>query len=546
MKDFYLLISLAFLPLVTYSQVDVTIAYDPSINLHLGYCLDYDKIFESKQECFTKSEKEWIDGGAVKTVVSTLFITSHKDLSSNFNLSFLSDIKASLSLADGLGAGGSTSFNFSLNKYFRNISNSIYFVVKAETSHGRIKSKNLNLQPAFQKMLDDGDYSTFISRCGSHYVRFETRKSSVYAIISINNIEKEIKNHIISKFSSSANISMDGFGSMNASTSLEIDNLLKEISKYGKVQIDYVAQGSDGIKSFSPTIAASSSFDISTILKNLSTSLDGFDKEKSAPVEYVLASFKPFGLNEYVFNADKLLFLKETQANINQLYDAYNQLQEIKNTRFEDYLLYFKNFEDKIVKKLSNSSTLLKTAYNENAFDVTKIPNDEVFLKEIIWPSMVFDNIDFELSPTYSEGISESGERKLVLTSLAIVITGSIRHSNYYNSMLPLRFNDKVELVPTNGYVENENNPSLGQSRINEFKIKERPFLLRLESFNVPYKLNSSGLIDINNELNSSHSELLKELKSRKYIVFIKTTNDEFFGQKIAFKFNESEIQLIK
>lgn len=529
-----------------FAQEDISITYDPTTNLYLGASVDYNSIFNSKQDCFTNSDKEWIDGGAIQTEVSSLFISSYKDVSNDFKLSYHSDIKSTLNLSDVVSGGGSISYDFTLNHYFKNISNSIYFVVKAETSHGRLKLKDYSLKTQFQKLLNDGDFSDFITKCGTHYVRFETRKSSVYAIVSISNIEKEIKNHIISKYSASANIKANGFGSVEAKTKLDIDNLFKEISKHGRVEIKYLAQGSEGIKSFSPVISSSSSLKISEILQNLSTTLADFDKDKSAPVDYRLASFQPYGLLNLTLKKDKITFLEKTQINLNTLYDAYNQIQSIKDDRFDDYLLYFKNYELKILDRISSSIKLLKACYYNDDFDITQIPNDDELISEIIWPSNIFSDIEIEYHPYYSEGVDISGNRVQILTSLSLSISGLLNHSDYYKNMVALHFTDDLEMKPTNGNETNENNPSLGTPFILDSKIKCRPFLLRNESFNLDVLPNSSGLIVLNDEMIEKHKALIKKLKSRKYLVNIETTDGKYFNQSVEFTFEEQDLEMTR
>lgn len=528
------------------AQEDISFTYDPSSNLYLGASIDYNSLFDSKQDCFTNSEKEWIDGGAVKTEVSTLFISSYKDVSNDFKLSYHSDIKASLNLSDGIGGGGSISYDFTLNHFFKNISNSIYFVVKAETSHGRLKNKKNDLKDEFQTLLNNGNFSEFITKCGTHYVRFETRKSSVYAIVSISNIEQEIKNQIISKYSASANIKADGFGSVDANSKLDIDNLFKEISKHGRVEIKYLAHGSDGIKSFSPVITNSSSYKISDILENLSSTLNDFDKERSAPVEYRLASFKPYGLTDLTLEKDKVIFLEKTQINLNTLFDAYNQIQVIKEKRYDDYLLYYLSIENIISQKIKFGIKTLKDCYYDNIYDISLIPDDKQFIDNIIWPSNIFSDIDVEYTPYYSEGVDSDGVRKQILTSLSISLVGQLKHSDYYKRMTPLFFAKDLDLFPTNGTETNENNPSLGTPFISNENIKTRPFLLRIESFNLGITPSPNGLITINQSVIDKHKELLEKLMSRKYLVNIETTDGYFFNQSVDFNFMEGDVELIR
>ncbi|MFC5044414.1 hypothetical protein ACFSTE_14690 [Aquimarina hainanensis] len=529
------------------SDSDITIQYDSNANLQLGGNIDPNRIFASKQQCLSPSEKEWVDGGAVRTEISTEFLTSHKDISNNFKLSYFSDIKASLNLGDGINARASVNYDFSLDNYFRNISNSLFFVIKAETSHGRIGLKNINLKSEFKQLIAESKFDEFRSACGTHYVRYETKKSAVYAIISVTNIETEIKRHIIAKYAAKSNIKMTGFGSMDSEVRLNIDNLFKELSKHGKVDIKYTALGSEGIKSFSPVVSNANNYDISKILDNLSTALEGFTKESSVPVEYRLASFKPFGLEEFTFNNDKLIYLGRVQSNLNQLYDSFNQIQEIKDSRYDDYLLYFKEFEEKIKQYIELSTTSLKNCYFNNEYDLDNIPDNTEFIKSIVWPSDVFSKINLTLTPHYSNAVNSSGERKETLTSLVITIDGKIRHSNYYKNMTPMRLDQDLKLLPTNGFEMFENNPSIGEPKFTEDNIKYVPFFLRLESFNLNFDQNSNGLIELSSsDVITKQKQLLESLSRRSYIVNIKTTKNENFLQSVDFNFKESDIEFTR
>lgn len=542
----FIILSLLIFGKIAFSQENISVKWNPDTELHLGACVDHNSIFESKQDCLNVSEQEWIDGGAIKTEISTQFISNYNEVSDKFVLSYHSDIKGTLSIADSFGAGGSMSYDFTFDNFFQNISNSLYFVVKAETSHGRVKNKDATLKPKFQELIDNDQFDDFVSQCGTHYVRFETRKSSVYAIISINNIEKEIRNKIIFKYGSSANGNVAGIGNAESNFNLTVDNLFKEISKYGKINIKYIAHGSNGIQTFSPVIASAGDYNISNILTNLSTALVDFNKINSAPSSYTLASFKSFGLSNLSLKKDKLIYLERTQANINNLFDASNQLKDIKKTRLLDYKNYYKDIDSKIFSFLEESILNLKNCYYDNKYDIKNISDDSEYLNKIVWPSDIFSESKVNLIPSYSKGITEDGTSKNVLTSISLVLSGDIRHSDYYKSMMPVRITKELDLLPTNGWVYDENNPSLGDIFDLESGIKSIPFVLRLESFNLGIYPEEDGIIKITKQVENKHKEVVQQLSNRDYLVKVETQDGFVYSQKVQFEFRENDIKTIK
>ena len=76
--------------------------------------------------------------------------------------------------------------------------------------------------------------------------------------------------------------------------------------------------------------------------------------------------------------------------------------------------------------------------------------------------------------------------------------------------------------------------------------IKTRPFLLRIESFNLDITRSANGMRTINQDVTAKHKEMLDKLISREYLVNIETTDGYFFNQAVDFHFMEGHVELIR
>lgn len=533
-----LMVIILILNIKVYSQStssDIILKYDPSWSFPLGAGVNQNFIYSSKVDCIEHDGIDWIDGGAVSTNFESKLVTTYEELIKELNLSFHFDISASLGISDISGSGES-SLDLKYYKYFKRESNSMTLLIKASSNYGRRAVLNPRLKSNYKDLLTNSKYEEFVSSCGTHFVRYESRIGQIIAMVEISNLNSLVKEKLKIKYTNSLQGSFGDISSFKTNMSLSLDNFFQEAKKYGSVSIKYFAIGSDGISSISDIIANVNDFKMNKIAEGISEASKDFTKEKSAPSEHRLVSFQPFGLNEILINKLKNKKLNELQGQVYELYNAYDKILKLKTQRPVAYEEYYEDKGNKINELIDLKVNEIKDCYNSNECDTTFDNQYMKMLERIIWPEDAIRFTEVSIVPKYVQAYTSSGEKKQILKQLNLVGSALFFHNEYNRTIIVNYLNDQNNVIRASYNNSTNGSLSLSTPAIDDNGLKYQRGLMILDEIDINLKkfYNEKGRIVINEDLINTIQSTIDEFNRRQYLTTIKTNDLQSFSQPIV------------
>ncbi|MEW8508783.1 MAG: hypothetical protein AB2598_18995 [Candidatus Thiodiazotropha sp.] len=222
--------------------------------------------------------------GALSTSITSYIVTSKSRIEEAFGI----DAKLSASY---LTFSGNSNYSKSSNYITEN--NSVTVVITAKTEFGRIGfPQGAALTPEANNLLNKPD--EFIKKCGSRFVTIERRGALVSVVIQIHGVSDEIKETITAGANASG-----GIGQLSGSASVNIKSEIQKASFMGRVTVNVLASGGEGLGSFSDSIKAvlSAKDNLEAISSGLADFMKSFKTENSVPIGFHTASMEVMGVD---------------------------------------------------------------------------------------------------------------------------------------------------------------------------------------------------------------------------------------------------------
>jgi hypothetical protein len=201
------------------------------------------------------------------------FVTSYDELITALNIE--AGGKASLT-AELLS--GSLSQQFEL-KRDQNRSNSYAaFVVHVVYDFGQRSVRQAKLWPKLLELVNSGKLAEVRQRCGTHFAEREQRGARAAIVISSNSVSKNLALELKQRINAEGGIG----GIFKAEANLRIDAALKQLSRYGNVNIEVLANGGNAAL-LAPVITAAAGNDMKAIIEKLEPFLASFSLQRSVP-----------------------------------------------------------------------------------------------------------------------------------------------------------------------------------------------------------------------------------------------------------------------
>ncbi|TCA58090.1 hypothetical protein E0H71_00365 [Rhizobium leguminosarum bv. viciae] len=278
------------------AKCDVMFDYVRGSPVSLGRSVDARLPTESKKDCLSSTEWEWIEsdvaatgspGGVLQVGVTGEYIDDYQELFRrlHFNASFKGSatIKAAVTL--GMDAG------FSYDNEFAGKYTNLSYVLMAQYDFGSRRLKRPTLEPFYQNLIDAGKYAQFISECGTHFAISEQRWSYAAIIVHLSKLDESMKQLLKANYTSKADVVKIGSGEI----SLDAEGEFRTAHKYAKATLDFSASGGDSTKA-AKLAGAANTGDMSAALSAMESYMTGISRDTSAVQSYRLASFEMFGL----------------------------------------------------------------------------------------------------------------------------------------------------------------------------------------------------------------------------------------------------------
>lgn len=260
--------------------------YHPSSLLSLAKGIDPSNPYQLKLQCIDHDGFEDLDGnGAIKTFYTLTLIKSRKDLYELLNIS------TSLSARYKFFAGGNSSgsYSFEDEKIFH--SDSLTWVIIASSDFGRRGLKNPRINQSAKEILQLSGIRNFEDRCGLEVVLEERRMASIALMFTVSNISESNKKNIEASFKSNVGV----ISSLSLANSSNYEKFYKYAEAIGKITIKFFAIGGRGLSDLAG-LAVHDPYDLQAIQDALGFYMKGINKQTSASVEYITASYDIFNI----------------------------------------------------------------------------------------------------------------------------------------------------------------------------------------------------------------------------------------------------------
>lgn len=263
----------------------ITYKYHPRSSLSLGRGFLPENVISPCMPSILFEEVP-LDHGSPSTHFSLQYVKTEDEL----DLAIALDTKVEASLLGAKGAGSSTfKSSFTMRK------NSIVAVATISIDFGRFGiNPKAELSEEAKSLLSKP--KEFVRIYGSRFVSIERRGAAASVIISIDEVQNDLKIDFENSFSGSGN-----FGdSIGGSASMKFNLMFKTALKQSRLRVDAVTTGGSGPSALVDSLLALVDLENATtaIHKVLSTFLGQFNKDNAVPIEYMTAPMSQFKLDE--------------------------------------------------------------------------------------------------------------------------------------------------------------------------------------------------------------------------------------------------------
>ena len=257
--------------------------YYPGNSLSLGAGINPDQPTVFLLPCVLY-EKETLPGGSTGTVFTSYYVTNAQQLKSVLSIDQNMD-------ATYLTFKGSGSFNLSEESTVT--SDTATLVIMAHSGYPgiQVKAGTVSLTPQAKALLANN--AEFVRVCGTRWVGFIDRGSSVSAIVTFSGLSLEESTKISTALSASG-----GWGVLSGSAKTAANSALSRAAQAHQISIQVVATGGPGFGPAADLMAAAASPDpnpIDKIQAQLAPYLNQFTAENSAPLIFKVVSMEGLG-----------------------------------------------------------------------------------------------------------------------------------------------------------------------------------------------------------------------------------------------------------
>ncbi|HEX2787610.1 MAG TPA: hypothetical protein VHP32_06860 [Ignavibacteria bacterium] len=388
----FIILSLLVTPF-TQAQTDVNyFEFYPVSSMQLGKGFVKDDFTKTFKDALTIDSYDTATNNAINSYLGMSVIYDAQTLKDKFHLD--SKIEARY-----LTFKGSASFNMDFNSAFQ--SNSLTILLEATSEFGQIRLNNPRLDPSAATLLRQGStgYAQFKTDYGTHFVNAIRRGISVYAVITISNISRDLQNKIGFQTKGEAS-----FGVGSGSFKLDISKEMVKASQQKRIDVKVLAKGGQGIGALDGIIK-SLTFDtdnIDKIMNEIGNYVSNLNYKASAPIGYFTSPYSQYGLDHRdIWTDERERIVHEITQEYNRLYLINENIDKYTDKSNYKYLLIdltkIKEIEEYsiIIKtRLSELVKLHRTSLTEE--DLTKIhipPKLEIPLERLIPKLPNFDII---------------------------------------------------------------------------------------------------------------------------------------------------------
>ncbi len=499
-----------------------TVAPNKSYNLKMGKGINIYNPTNNKFTCLKFKDSN--DKGklyAQKTTYSSHLITKQKQISRVLNeeKKYSDDVKASI--FDLVSIKSKLNLHQTIEKYFKSNTESIVYLIKAESDYGQQIIDVDDLKPQYKSLISSGKHEEFITKCGTHFVNSKQLYGRIYAAIVLENLTSSTKNKIRTKLKHEGGA--DFFEVVNVQSKIESDitKILEIAQKFGSVSVKFWSHGGDGLLSVEEILSNSASNDIHKILRGISKYVKSFRDKASAYVSsYGLDSYEEkFGLKVNNYPKSIVNRMKVLRNKLDRVQNVIERIQAVETNNaivFTNYLsgrlLEYQEIERVITKEL-------QSCVNDRLCDMKSDNHDinRVWLNDLIKKPKISIKCN-----QYVDIIKNGRKNGEVLESYTISAKGTMPFFKVTNTSSLKAF----ALDEDFNALEIDSEQFQLSLRPGQSSQNEKPFKATIDYRHMPIEYNNRGEIDLNNLDKPSLRAAYDQIQNAEYYISVSNIED--------------------
>lgn len=302
------------------------VKFNSLLPTRLGYGINISNLKKS-YNCPIDYDVDSVDGsGSLTTTFQASLITNYSELKKYLQ------IDANLEV--GLFGLGDASMTSKFTSDFSTSSNSIYFVIRANTEYGRIGLKNIRLTRDASKLIKNKN-GEFTKRYGYGLPIMEDHGANLYIIYRINSSSEMLKE----EFNINAQGSMD-IGIFSSSMDVSLKTKVEKILKSSDKNVYAYAEGTEAFNGMSGLLQALNAGDgitIDKIVTAASNYLNSFNFKNSIPLGFNIIKYEQLGIRNTTSNSVLLAKNVLLQRLIHIYIENNKNISILENLKMNDY-----------------------------------------------------------------------------------------------------------------------------------------------------------------------------------------------------------------
>lgn len=376
MKKTILLLSLLSLS----ALADITMYYSKDTPFRIGRSNDINFPIARKDNCLVEEAAVWstVDQGVGSISYRSKFIKDRDELTENMSFDLKLSAKAKFKVISG-----SAKFDNKFSRDYTGFTDTLNYLIQAKYNYGEKELLNPTLKPKYQALIDSGNHTEFIKRCGTHFAIAARHGVEINVLMSIKNLSRNEKKNFTSKFNLSLNAGPNYSGTAD-SEFIKNYNQIKKSTETSLI-IDTIGGPDQNFQGFGATN------DLDGLLKAIKSYMAAIKKETAHPVEFVLVSMERFGLQMPTYDSDKDEFFVEAYKDALDLDLTLDRLQEEilrlrrLNTPFAEQSVTLLRIEQRKVRGWRDQVTrLVNRCINNNFCSPRDLRSRDL---DIAWPT---------------------------------------------------------------------------------------------------------------------------------------------------------------
>ena len=414
----------------------ITLPYDPGSTTTLGDSIDISFPSNTLGQCvsYEVSDIVWDTEGATAAVSDYEIVTRYSQLKSETNLKLgyktTSQIKAGI-----FDANSDVDIRNDILSVRDDEDTSITLIFFARADYGRRLIRNYTIKDSAQQWLDSSP-TTFLTRCGTHFVRGEQRYSELAIAVHFTGLSRAGKDSLEATLKTvfGGGVKLDELsGSGSTTIEAQYKKVVEFTRRSARIHVTARAIGGAGISSVGTSATGADPASLTTLASLVTTTSATFTQGNSGITNYLLNSNTILGAPARPFDAERVRRIGELTQYLTRINQALKRYDDYRTRVPAIYGQYFETEHGTLQVLKADIVGRIQTCVAGGACEAitANVLADYVFLEDMFSSGAL--SLSCSYRPARSFLVSPSADAPsgpLVLESVNVVLNGVMPHRN--------------------------------------------------------------------------------------------------------------------